>query len=255
MSTRSLVTACWCCAAMLGGGTAGLAQELAWPIDCVPGRSCELGLPDIDGDGRASNCGAPGYRGHQGTDVIAASGTAVRAAQDGVVLWVFDGKHDNCPSAHPDCQVPPADWFVPGESNGVRVCTAVGPFGGRGEQTGFWCFDGGNVVVIRHPTQTQLFATRYDHFRRNSITVREGEQVRRGQKIGEVGSAGRSTGPHLHFEVWADGFYQLADPWPGQCGPNTKMRYWAGGNEPWAVTDDAGLGARVLPSILDLLTD
>lgn len=78
---------------------------LAWPIDCIPGQTCAaaIGYPDTDGDGTAFNCGAPGYTGHQGTDVnITWSqmdlGVDVLAAADGTVLWVFDGKYDRCPN-------------------------------------------------------------------------------------------------------------------------------------------------------------
>jgi lysostaphin len=41
--------------------------------------------------------------------------------------------------------------------------------------------------------------TRYAH--QSELVVQEGEVVQRGRKLGEVGSTGRSTGPHLHFEV------------------------------------------------------
>ena len=42
--------------------------------------------------------------------------------------------------------------------------------------------------------------TRYGHLA--SFNVKPGQRVRRGDTIGFVGSTGRSTGPHLHYEVW-----------------------------------------------------
>ena len=61
----------------------------------------------------------------------------------------------------------------------------------RQTQTGY-----GKVVILRHD---QGFSTIYGHL--NVIIAREGEAVRLGQPIGGVGSTGRSTGPHLHFEL------------------------------------------------------
>jgi murein DD-endopeptidase MepM/ murein hydrolase activator NlpD len=54
----------------------------------------------------------------------------------------------------------------------------------------------GYMVDIDHGND---LVTRYAHT--SKILVREGDLVQRGRKIGEVGSTGRSTGPHLHFEV------------------------------------------------------
>ncbi|MDY7989815.1 M23 family metallopeptidase [Paenibacillus polymyxa] len=57
----------------------------------------------------------------------------------------------------------------------------------------------GNAIIIRHADME----TRYYHLSR--IDVANGQEVEAGQKIGEVGSTGRSTGPHLHFEVRVGG--------------------------------------------------
>lgn len=59
-----------------------------------------------------------------------------------------------------------------------------------------WFGGYGNYIDINHPNGTQ---TRYAHL--NAVYVSVGAQVSQGQPIGEVGSTGRSTGPHLHFEI------------------------------------------------------
>ncbi|MEW6610199.1 MAG: M23 family metallopeptidase [Patescibacteria group bacterium] len=65
---------------------------------------------------------------------------------------------------------------------------------------GGWNGGYGNVIVISHGKSTK---TRYGHLSR--IYVRPGEQVQRGQIIGMMGSTGRSTGSHLHFEILING--------------------------------------------------
>lgn len=215
------------------GGAPSEPDGLSWPVDCVPGESCaRLGYPDTDQDGTAHDCSAPGYVGHQGTDIDTSAGTPVRAAADGVVLFVFDGKFDECPNAgEPDCQDPPS--VSPGSTVGNTVCTPSGPYCGTGTGDCFWCFAGGNVIVIRHDGVPGVFATRYDHLKRGSTLVMPGDTVTRGEKIAEVGSSGSSTSPHLHFEVWGTGFYELADPWAGPCGPNLGPSLWAY-DPPWS---------------------
>ena len=61
----------------------------------------------------------------------------------------------------------------------------------------------GNMVEVDHGNG---LVTRYAHASR--LLARVGDLVRRGQKIAEVGSTGRSTGPHLHFEVLVQGVQQ-----------------------------------------------
>lgn len=57
----------------------------------------------------------------------------------------------------------------------------------------------GNVIIVRHG---QGYVTVYAHNKVNH--VKEGEEVRQGQRIAEVGTSGRTTGPSLHFEVRKD---------------------------------------------------
>jgi murein DD-endopeptidase MepM/ murein hydrolase activator NlpD len=58
----------------------------------------------------------------------------------------------------------------------------------------------GKVIKIDHGRGIE---STYAHC--SSITVKKGEVVKQGEKIGEVGSTGNSTGPHLHFEVRENG--------------------------------------------------
>lgn len=59
----------------------------------------------------------------------------------------------------------------------------------------------GGVVVIEHEVEGTTIATRYLHIWESGIHVTTGETVNAGDYIADVGSAGQSTGPHLHFEV------------------------------------------------------
>lgn len=58
----------------------------------------------------------------------------------------------------------------------------------------------GNLVVIRH---AKGISTHYAHLK--SITKKVGDAVKALSKIGTIGSTGKSTGPHLHFEIRKDG--------------------------------------------------
>lgn len=91
----------------------------------------------------------------------------------------------------------------------------------------------GGVVMLAewHPQYGQVLeidhgrglVTRYAHV--SKVLVRSGDVVKRGQRVAEVGNTGRSTGPHLHFEVLVDGV------------PQNPARFLAGGG-------GAGAGVR-----------
>jgi len=65
-----------------------------------------------------------------------------------------------------------------------------------------WCGGGGNCVVIKH---NSTYQTVYAHMSKFAKGIRKGVRVKQGQIIGFVGSTGKSTGPHLHYEVIVNG--------------------------------------------------
>jgi murein DD-endopeptidase MepM/ murein hydrolase activator NlpD len=65
-----------------------------------------------------------------------------------------------------------------------------------------WCGGGGNCVKIKH---NSTYETIYAHMKNFAIGIKEGIRVKQGQIIGYVGSTGKSTGPHLHYEVVVNG--------------------------------------------------
>lgn len=71
----------------------------------------------------------------------------------------------------------------------------------------------GNIVEVTH---AEGFMTRYAHISKRRVV--EGQRVKRGQHIADVGSTGRSTGPHLHYEVFRHG--QVTNP--AQVLPRTS---------------------------------
>lgn len=85
----------------------------------------------------------------------------------------------------------------------------------------------GHVIEIDHGNG---LLTRYAHC--SKVLVVQGALVKRGQKIGEVGNSGRSTGPHLHFEVLLDG------------APQDPARFLAGAAP--AVPSAMGKGQRAM---------
>jgi murein DD-endopeptidase MepM/ murein hydrolase activator NlpD len=96
---------------------------------------------------------------------------------------------------------------------------------------------GGNMIVLDHtiagPNGTQRVGSAYLHLMDGSTTVSDGDVVTAGTQIAQVGTTGRSTGPHLHLEIR-----------PG--GPNaraTDPEPWLAAHSPAAVDGSALLPA------------
>jgi murein DD-endopeptidase MepM/ murein hydrolase activator NlpD len=92
------------------------------------------------------------------------------------------------------------------------LAVANGVVSYAGDRSGY-----GNVVEIDHGNG---YVTRYAHNSR--LLVRVGELVHQGEQIARAGSTGRSTGAHVHFEVWQDG--RVVDPrrFLGTARPATR---------------------------------
>ena len=137
------------------------------------------------------NCGTIRYSGHQGSDFGAGSftgmddGRDVTAAAGGTVVTAHDGEFDRCTTGN---------------------CA-----GGYGF---------GNYVKIEHPDGRR---TLYGHLKQWSVEVDVGDPVVCGQKLGEMGSSGYSTGPHVHFEV-RNSSEVAEDPFDGPC--SAPPTYW-----------------------------
>ncbi len=112
------------------------------------------------------------------------TGAAAQSSSYGVRLDPFTRR----PAFHSGLDFPGAS-FTP------IYATAPGVVSYAGVRSGY-----GNTVEIDHGSG---FKTRYAHLAAFSVSV--GQRVAVGQRIASMGSTGRSTGPHLHYEVWVNG--------------------------------------------------
>lgn len=98
--------------------------------------------------------------------------------------------------------------------------TIVAAASGKVRVTGFTA-TAGNYIIITHPNGQE---TNYSHL--SQVSVRNGQQVKQGQKIGVKGSTGNSTGIHLHFEIskgrWTNSYSNKLDPLLHFIDPITK---------------------------------
>ncbi len=158
--------------------------SLALPLDCSFGETCFIqNYVDADPGADAADyaCGSLSYDGHRGTDFRIADfsalrpGVAVIAAAPGTVTAVRDGMPDR-----------PQGWPEAPEIAG-RDC--------------------GNGVLLRH---ADGWVTQYCHLARGSVSVRIGDSVESGDRLGLVGLSGNTQFPHLHLSVRQNG--RIVDP-------------------------------------------
>jgi murein DD-endopeptidase MepM/ murein hydrolase activator NlpD len=81
----------------------------------------------------------------------------------------------------------------------------------------------GHYVVVRADDSRDYV---FMHLLDGSLAVEKGQAVDAGQQLGAVGNTGRSQGPHLHFEIWPDGWYAGGGSQP--VDPLPDLLAWAG---------------------------
>ncbi|MEO0340694.1 MAG: M23 family metallopeptidase [Bacteroidota bacterium] len=94
---------------------------------------------------------------------------------------------------------------------------------GFSDQSCTWGSNLWNAVYVRHDDGSVAW---YGHLKIGYLTQKEvGERVEKGEFLGYVASSGRSSGPHLHFEVY-DESRDLIDPYSGNCNQTNPESWW-----------------------------
>ena len=207
--------------AMAAGPAGAEPPSLVLPVDCELGETCYVQKYVDRAPGPSFvdvGCGALGEDGHNGTDFALPAlrdlerGVPVIAAAPGVVLGRRDGMPD---IAVTDARAPDVEG---------REC--------------------GNGVSIDHGDG---WTTQYCHMAQGSIAVEVGQEVERGETLGEIGLSGSSEYPHVHMSVRRDG--EPVDPFDvalGTCGEGPGEPLWA---EPLDYVSTGVIAAGVLDRV------
>jgi len=180
--------------------------DFIFPVDCALNQDCWVAnYVDVNPkEDKAEDftCGPRSYDGHKGTDFalknreIMRGGADVLAARDGIVERLRDSEDDT----------PKSETQMAEIKANRKEC--------------------GNGIFLDH---SAALKTIYCHMKQGSITVKVGDKVSAGDKIGEIGQSGLAEFPHLHFGiVWENG---VIDPYTGLtnqdgCGLS-KGALWA----------------------------
>ena len=168
------------------------------PLKCKLGQTCWV-MNYVDHDSSSavadSACGPRSYDGHKGTDFAVRDMQMMRRGVD--VLAIAAGTVQRLRN-----NVADHGLKIPADQVQGKEC--------------------GNGVVIRH---ADGWESQYCHLGRGSIRVNRGDQIRRGETIGQIGMSGWTAFPHVHLSLRKDG--QLIDPVNGRnvgkgCGIDGK---------------------------------
>jgi hypothetical protein len=99
----------------------------------------------------------------------------------------------------------------------------VAPFAGSVHWRAYQAEGAGHYVVIRGSDGRDYVLM---HLQDGSVAVEKGQAVAAGQQLGAVGTTGRTSGAHLHFEIWPDGWF--ASPESRPIDPLAELRTWRG---------------------------
>jgi murein DD-endopeptidase MepM/ murein hydrolase activator NlpD len=176
--------------------------SFSFPVDCELETNCWIvKYVDVDtkiGSAKDYQCGDHTHDEHKGVDiglkdlVEMENGVFVKAAETGTVLRIREDIDD----------------FMPNDEDIKKI-----------QRSNISC---GNGVYIDHGEGWQ---TIYCHLKKDSVRVKPGEKVRRGEKIAKIGHSGLTEFPHLHFGVFYNGI--TIDPFTGAedskgCGIKEK---------------------------------
>jgi murein DD-endopeptidase MepM/ murein hydrolase activator NlpD len=151
----------------MGKGAGGPAPSPLTTVNVPTALGLPFGLKPPGAKGAPGRTGSTTLMMHDGVDLAADMGTPIRAAGDGVVIGAE---------------------LKAGYGNWIEIEHDTAPSGS---------FDG-----FRRPTKLM---TVYGHLSAFAPGIAPGTRVKQGEVIGFVGSTGRSTGPHLHFEILNNG--------------------------------------------------
>lgn len=175
------------------------AQELSeprfnFPVACDRGQNCwttnYVDVEPSEDSVRDFMCGPRSYEGHKGTDFALATIKDMKAGVD--VLAALDGT---------------VTRFRDGESDSVKTREQLDQIREQNK-------DCGNGIVIDHGSAGYLgWQTIYCHLRAGTIQLRQGQKVKAGEKLAEIGHSGYTEFPHLHFGVLKNNVF--IDPYTG----------------------------------------